>query len=133
MSRPNPVRITWDNLPQMDAKLLAYIGKAQEALVKIAQYWAVVLESSAKENAPWADRTANARQSLRAYIGTDAPAGYPSSQQLAQDVVELFLSHGMYYGIFLETRWQGRYAIIYPTLEAHLPEISRMLKEVFGA
>ncbi len=126
-------RINWDGLPQMDAKLLAYMSKAQEALNSIALYWSAVLESYAKENASWTDRTSNARQALRGYIGTDAPAGYPSSQQLAKDVVELFLSHGMYYGIFLETRWQGRYAIIYPTLEAHLPEIKRMLKEVFGA
>ncbi|HRF99413.1 MAG TPA: hypothetical protein PLZ51_29570, partial [Aggregatilineales bacterium] len=77
----------------MDAKLLAYIVKAQEALVKIAQYWSAVLEAYAKENAPWTDRTSNARQALRSYIGTDAPAGYPSSEQLAKDVVELFLSH----------------------------------------
>jgi len=132
MSRPTPVQIQWDGLPQMDAKLLAYVGKAQEALNKIVLYWAAVLESYAKENAPWTDRTANARQALRSYNGTDAPAGYPSSQQLAQDVVELFLSHGMEYGISLETKWQGRYAIIYPTLEAHLPEIKRMIQEVFG-
>jgi len=132
MSRPTPVQIQWDGLPQMDAKLLAYVGKAQEALTAIAKYWEPHLENYAKENAPWTDRTANARQALRSYNGTDAPAGYPSSQQLAQDVVELFLSHGMEYGISLETKWQGRYAIIYPTLEAHLPEIKRMIQEVFG-
>ncbi len=131
MSRPTGNKIEWSGLPQMDAKLLAYVGKVQEALTKIAEYFAPILESSAKENAPWTDRTANARQSLRAYIGTDAPAGYPSSQQLAKEVVELFLSHGVEYGVNLETGFAGRFAIIYPTLQQHAPDIQRMLREVF--
>lgn len=130
MSRQQATRITWDTTV-MDARLLAYVGKAQEALLKIAKYFEPILESAAKTNAPWTDRTANARQSLRAYTGTDAPAGYPSSQQLAKDVVEIFLSHGMYYGIFLETRFAGQFAIVYPTLLEHAPEIQRMLREVF--
>lgn len=131
MSRPNATRIDWSGLPQMDARLLAYAGKVQEAIVRIAEYFAPILENHAKENAPWTDRTANARQSLRAYIGTDAPAGYPSSQQLAKEVVELFLSHGVYYGIFLETRFAGQFAIIYPTLQEHAPAVQKMLREVF--
>jgi hypothetical protein len=130
MSRPTANRIEW-NTTVVDARLLAYVGKVQEALVKIAKYFEPVLEAYAKANAPWTDRTANARQGLRAYIGTDAPAGYPSSQQLAKDVVELFLSHGMYYGIFLETRFAGQFAIIYPTLQQHAPDVQRMLREVF--
>jgi hypothetical protein len=130
MSRQQAAQITWDTTV-MDAKLLAYMGKVQEALVKIAKYFEPILQNAARANAPWTDRTANARQSLRAYIGTDAPAGYPSSQQLAKDIVELFLSHGMYYGIFLETRFAGQFAIIYPTLEEHAPDIQRMLREVF--
>lgn len=131
MSRSTGNRIEWTGLPQMDAKLLAYVGKVQEALVQIAKYFEPILEAYAKENAPWTDRTSNARQSLRAYIGTDAPAGYPSSQQLAKEVVELFLSHGMDYGINLETGFAGRFAIIYPTLQQHAPDVQRMLREVF--
>ena len=129
-SRPTGNKIVWDTTV-VDARLLAYIGKVQEALVRIAKYFEPILQNYAIENAPWTDRTANARQSLRAYIGTDAPAGYPSSQQLAKEVVELFLSHGVYYGIFLETRFAGQFAIIYPTLQQHAPEIQRMLREVF--
>lgn len=107
--------------------LINYRNKVLAALRAIAQYWAVVFEKYAKENAPWTDRTANARQSLHTWI-----------KELAEDTVALYLSHGMDYGAFLETvgasetSHAGKYAVIWPTIEAHLDKISKMLKEVFG-
>jgi hypothetical protein len=62
-------------------------------------------ESMMRENAPWTDRTGNARAGLKA-------------EHKAVPMVshELILFHSMPYGIWLEVRWSGRYAIIGPTM-----------------
>ncbi|MDQ7034353.1 MAG: hypothetical protein Q9P01_05810, partial [Anaerolineae bacterium] len=52
--------------------------------------------------------------------------------ELSNDTVRLYLSHGLVdYGIYLETKYAGRYAIIWPTIQRHLPEIQKMLQEIF--
>lgn len=63
-------------------------------------------EQSAKDNAPWTDRTGDARKSIkgtRAVIENSSAYGY--------------LYIGVDYGIFLELCNQGRFRIIFPTLE----------------
>lgn len=62
--------------------------------------------SFAKLNAPWTDRTAAARNGLNASV----------SQQNNGETFELILAHSVFYGIFLETRFSGRFAIILPTI-----------------
>lgn len=111
--------------------MMTYKDKVRFALKQVAQYWGAVFERYAKEEAPWTDRTANARQSLHTWI-----------EELADDTVSLYLSHGMEYGRFLETvgassvgaetGGAGKYAIIWPTIEAHLDAIAKMLKGIFG-
>jgi hypothetical protein len=64
------------------------------------------VEQYAKSNAPWADRTGAARDGLTA-------EGY---FRLTQYTIVLY--HTVDYGIWLEIRWNGRYAIIMPTIEA---------------
>lgn len=63
------------------------------------------VQEYAQANAPWADRTGEARASLEAEVTTEG------------DSVLLILSHGVDYGEWLETIQSGRYAIIMPTLE----------------
>ena len=71
-----------------------------------------VAEGHMRTNAPWTDRTGNARNGLRA-------------RHDAQPMVshELVLYHTMPYGIWLEVRWSGRYAIIAPTIQAIGPDV----------
>jgi hypothetical protein len=114
-------RVEWTGVQRIKQGMQTYEQKVRGAIVAVAQYWAAVFEKYAKEEAPWTDRTANARQSLHAWI-----------EELSNDTVELWLSHGMEYGVFLETRFAGRYQIIWPTIEAHLSEIHKMLKGIFG-
>lgn len=59
----------------------------------------------ARLNAPWTDRTGNARNGLMA-------------DHDKEDMVwhRLTVYHTMPYGYWLEIRWSGRYAIIGPTL-----------------
>lgn len=71
-----------------------------------------VAEGYMRTNAPWTDRTGNARAGLRA-------------QHVANPMVrhELILYHTMPYGIWLEVRWSGRYAIIAPTIQEIGPDV----------
>lgn len=67
------------------------------------------VEQYAKDNAPWEDRTGDARDGLKA-IG---------EQRLTTYTITLY--HTTSYGLWLEVRWDGKYAIIVPTLEVMGP------------
>lgn len=100
----------------------AYADKVYQVQRQIAHYWAGVMEAYAKENAPWTDQTANARQALHAFV----------EESTSNESISIFLSHGVDYGLWLEVRWAGEYAILWPTIEEHIPQIRRMLQEVFS-
>lgn len=101
--------------------LFQYQQSVLAALKAVAEYFAPVFESYAKQNARWTDRTGNARQGL-----------YGLVEDLANDAVAIYLSHSMDYGKWLELRWNGRYAILWPTIEVHLPQIETMLRDIFS-
>ena len=69
------------------------------------------MEAHAKQNASWEDQTGNARNGLTASV------------QAAPPVWRIILAHGVPYGIWLEVRWSGRYAIIAPTLQHEGPRL----------
>jgi hypothetical protein len=111
----------WEGVQQFNQGFSDYERLVNQAVFQVGQYWAAVFEAFAKENAPWEDQTANARQSLHTFV-----------EQLSDDTVRLYLSHGVEYGIWLEVRWNGKYAIIWPTIERHLEAIREMLQGIFG-
>lgn len=71
-------------------------------------------ESHMKQNAPWQDRTGNARQSLHAEFED-------FDRSPSQSLASMVLSYGaaITYAPYLEYGWQGRYSIIQPTLAAY--------------
>lgn len=71
------------------------------------------IEAYAKENAPWDDRTGDARAGLITSVEEDG--GF----------IILELAHTVDYGVWLETIEDGSFAIIMPTLEALGPEVIR--------
>ena len=81
-------------------------------------YYEPKLENWAKLNAPWTDRTTNARNGLAARSGRTAKVHY------------IVLFHQVPYGIWLETRWSGKYAIIMPTIDKFGPEIMDTLQKI---
>lgn len=95
--------------PPPDKVFPALLKYQQEAIYKgilgIARFRAPQIEAWMKQNAPWTDRTANARQSL-----------FTDIEQLAQQVV-ITLNHGVDYGYWLEVAHQGDYSIILPALD----------------
>jgi hypothetical protein len=73
-----------------------------------------------KSNAPWTDQTGNARNTLSAKSFPDP------------DEYTLVIYHQMPYGIWLEVRWEGKYAILIPSIEHLGPEIMSALRDIVG-
>jgi len=73
------------------------------------------VEAYAKENAPWEDQTGDARDGLTAQA------------KFSFTKYTIWLYHTVDYGIWLEIRWDGKFAIIMPTIEAMGPELMRRL------
>lgn len=112
-----------DNIRGLDgilANMDVYERKIYQAVHSVGEYFSPIVESEAKANASWVDRTGNARQGLHGFV-----------EDVSESIVLLVLQHKMEYGIFLELSHQGRYAIILPTLEAHYNAVKQMLDEVF--
>lgn len=83
--------------------------------------YAIEIEASMKQEAPWIDRTGNLRQSLHAWV-----------EEMA-DVFALSFDYGLTYGKFLEFSHEGRYAIISPTLDKYWPLILADLQKALGS
>jgi len=92
----------------------AYVAAVQAKVKQIATYYAGEIKNWMKANAPWQDRTGNARQTL-----------YTEVRDLTDNIVELVLSHGMPYGVALELGFAGRYSIIDPAIDHFAPLIWR--------
>jgi hypothetical protein len=80
------------------------------------------VQEYARSHAPWEDRTGDARDGLTAE-GDFSFVSYT-----------ITLYHTVDYGIWLETRWHGKYAIILPTIEVMGPRFMAELAaaEVMG-
>lgn len=86
-------------------------ARVLEETEAVAEDFAQDIEDYAKSNAPWADRSGDARAQLETEVETEG------------EEVVITLSHGVEYGIFLETIQNGEFAIIMPTLEHFAPQV----------
>lgn len=119
------VGIRWVTPPSQLARAIEQYGeRVLVAVAAVAGRVATLMQNSAMQNAPWTDRTGNARSGLFGTAETD----------LAKNLVIVYLSHGpaIDYGVWLELANGGRYQVIMPTIEAHLPEIKAMLDQMFA-
>jgi HK97 gp10 family phage protein len=93
--------------------------KINRALYGVCKFWDGRIEAHMKHNAPWRDRTSNARNGLRA----QAVKLYGAS--LGANAFAIILSHGVTYGIFLElgTRHMHKRPIIVPTMYEYAPKV----------
>jgi len=100
--------IVWQVPPEALARNVGdYIARMLSAVHDLATLFAAKIEAYAKQTAPWADRTGHARQGL---TGT--------AVKTATGVI-LYLFHQATYGIWLEVKNAGRFAVILRSLEAH--------------
>ena len=96
------------NLRDMDDKLRSQL-EAMSSLVSTR------MESFAKQNAPWTDRTSNARNGLHALVET------------SEDEYKIIIAHGVDYGLWLEIRASGRNSIIPQTVEHGVSQLGTLL------
>lgn len=94
--------------------------KTMNEIGEIASDLADELVNYARDNAPWDDRTGDAR------------AGLEAETSLENGEVNVDLYHTVEYGIWLEVRWGGRYAIIIPTIEALGPRLLEKMDRMIG-
>lgn len=88
---------------QIEAEIVAV---AEQLTDEITEYM--------KQNAPWTDRTGDARANL-----------YSVVRHAARQSIEILLSHGSLipYGIYLELLHAGRFAIIAPSVDVWGPRM----------
>lgn len=104
------------NIAEFGAKLMG-------AVIATMAYNAPRAEEYMKSNAPWTDQTGNARGGLAA-----RPYG-----SIAEQSAGIVLFHQVPYGIWLEVKQSGEYAIIEPTVQVFGPEVMGQLDDLIGA
>lgn len=112
----------WDvapnqTLPQMTE---AYTRAIFQSGRRIAYEQAEEMEQYAKANAPWTDRTGDARERLHATVEETGPIG------------TIVLSHGVSYGLWLEISNGGRFSVIAPTIDVFGPRVMRSLQNMIN-
>ena len=93
-------------------------NKVRAAIGVFADTAAKQMEREAKDNAPWEDRTSNARNSIRGEFGWKG------------DKAIITLSGNMDYSIYLELANEKKHAILAPTIQRNAPEILRAYRKL---
>lgn len=110
----------WESLPTVtiSPKAKNLEPKILGATAAIFKREELIATADMKKNAPWTDRSGNARNGLTAISRVDGKT------------FTLTLFHRVPYGIYLETRWQGKYRIIVPTLGREQQRITMLLQKL---
>jgi hypothetical protein len=101
-----------NNIEELEAQIHENVSDAAEQLAEdMLEY--------AETNAPWTDQTGDARGHLQAAVTWSD-----------KDHFTIFLGHGedIAYGVWLEVRWGGKYAIIVPTIMAFAPQLGGRIR-----
>lgn len=104
-------RIVAQNLGEMSERL-----KAQ--LQVLGQATGQKIQAYAQENAPWTDRTGDARQRLK------------YNSEINDNGLTISIFHQMEYGIYLELCNNEKYAILKNSRDAMLPEFLDAVKHL---
>lgn len=88
-------------------------SKIRAAIGAYAQTAAKKMEYEAKRDAPWTDRTSNARNSIQGNFDWD------------NNKAKIVLSGNMDYSVYLELAHEEKYAILFPTIQKNAPEVLR--------
>lgn len=102
-------------------RLAGFVVAVDGAVGVIMERLAQDVEDYAQANAPWDDRTGAARDGLVA-----------EAEDRGAFEHAIVLRHTIDYGIWLEVRWNGRFAIILPTIEHMGPIVMAELDSVFA-
>lgn len=113
------MRIQWQQSPaQMAVLVKQYSERLLAAVYALAVEWSRRLADEARRTHPWTNRTGAAEAGL-----------FGRAFRLAAGAM-IVLGHGVYYGIYLERRWGGRYAAVIPTLQRNYAAILASLQRL---
>jgi HK97 gp10 family phage protein len=89
----------------------------------VCRYWDSRIEAHMKHNAPWKDRTTNARNGL-----------FANAAKFSKNVFGIILGHSVSYGIYLErgTRFMRARPIIIPTLNEYGPRVMATFQNILN-
>jgi cellulose synthase/poly-beta-1,6-N-acetylglucosamine synthase-like glycosyltransferase len=108
--------IVWQTPPSaLIAEIEEYGERIKRAVRAVGDFIAPKIQAYAQAHAPWQDQSGNARQGLAAIA------------EVAEELVTIYLYHGMDYGKWLELKNGGKYAIINKALQAHYGEIMALI------
>lgn len=95
--------------------------KWDKVVVAAVEFTATRGEAYMRRNAKWTDQTSNARTGLHT-----VPTHEGSEHRI-------IFAHSVNYGIWLETRFSGRYAIIWPSVVKNGQDLMRILNKLLAS
>lgn len=107
-------------LDSLDYNLRHFDPKAKRAIKRTMEFQAAKSETRMRTEAPWTDRTTNARNGLFATVIDMSPTSWM-----------LLLSHSVVYGFWLEVIQNGQYAIVRPEFLRANRELMKLLSRLF--
>ena len=111
-------KLTFD-FSDFESKMKGLNDRVDAAVAMVAKTDAGELRAYMQANRPWTDRTGEAKRQLNAVVSK------PSAHE-----VRITLSHGVYYGIWLELAHGKKYAILQPTLNTKGKEVIEDFKKL---
>lgn len=112
------ITLSWRDQGGLEYNLNNGEKQIDSKLQAVLEFYAPEVENWMKTNAPWTDQTGNARNGLAARAYQD------------RDGQGIILYHQVPYGIWLEVRFNGEYAIIGPALEYWGPIVMSGCKDM---
>lgn len=105
-------RVVWTS-DSLTHGLIWFKANVEAEILRELEQFAQECEAYMKANAPWDDRTGDARGGLTA----------EADQNETKGNLGVVLAHGVDYGVYLEFKFGGRDAIITPTMEVMGPQL----------
>lgn len=113
------VKIKFTNMPQLKRNFDNYFGKRlPEVIETIVDANFIEAVGYAQSNAPWTDRTGDARKSI----------DYRNLS--TKDKISFWLIMQVYYGVYLELANGGKYRILVPTMTIYEVKIKKDLGKI---
>lgn len=103
------------NVPAVQSRLRLYDARSRSAMRAGMAAGATRVEGWERANHRWQNETGNAERGLTCLVADGLRGGGPGYR--------LLNTHGVDYGIWLEVRFQGRFAILREAIDRHWPGI----------
>lgn len=113
--------MAWQGIEDVSARIIETNEQLHADIAEMVEDLAREIEDHMKREASWTDHPgdhADARENLQAAVVWQGPEQFT-----------IMLGHGanVVYGIWLEVRWGGRYAIVVPTAELYGAQLAGRL------